>query len=96
MKKIMNNFNKFGDQFELLMRYNDICIYKRTCLITTHIVGYEVFIIKFAVKDVIINNVIIQNKGDEIYPNSEDFGTIAWFYSLLDLAINKYTSLIKE
>ena len=96
MKMILTKFNKFDDEFELMMRTDKVAMYKRTSKLTGNISGYEVFKIKFATKDFVINGDIIQSIGDEIYPCNEDFGTIAWMFNNYHRAIDRYNKLIGE
>ena len=96
MKRLLTKFNKFEDEFELMKRTDKIAMYKRINNETGNISGYEVFKIKFAIKDFIINGDTIQSIGDEIYPCSEDFGKIAWMYNNYNRVNDKYKKLIGE
>ena len=94
MKKLEKNLRKNGYDYELIQRTDKVALYAQT--IHGDVIGYEVFFIKEQKEsNVVIDNVKVHFEHKEAFPSNEDFGNIAWSFTMEKNAISRYEALIK-
>lgn len=90
MRKLPKFFNKYGYSFKLVVREAKKAIYAQSY--NDHIVAYEV--VKIRVHTPRYNAFLKRDEPEkEIYPSSEQWGTMGWTYKTWKKAMGKYSEL---
>ena len=93
MRKIKNEFTRYGDKFTLIKRKNDVVMYKRVDLETGKIVCYEVMIVQH-VKESMIGDVKIE--GGEKLPSEAQWCMEGWTLMTYKRAKEKFDETIQK
>lgn len=92
MTALAPTFSKNTFHYELVVRDDDVAIYKQRLRPGEGCLAYEVFKIKKVKECVIVGKKV---EAHEAGPSNEDFGRIAWSYPDLERAKKKMAELLE-
>ena len=97
MQKIESYFKKYGIDFNLIQRINDIVLYKQT--LNDKIIGYEIHRVRIAKANTFSfpnSDKLTTYPEREVLANKSEFGIHAWSFNVEKSALDYFQELLKN